>query len=93
MAGTDAGRTEPTSTPSSNMSLEKDSKDIEKTAEVQVSLPLQGAPTTVNANAHTVRLAEADEAAALVAGFTGKIDDAEAARVRRKIDWHLMPPL
>ncbi|KAL1405623.1 hypothetical protein Q8F55_009262 [Vanrija albida] len=75
------------------MSYEKD-KDVEKAdADISVGLPHTGSAAPVAANTHTVRLAEADEVAALVAGHTGEVDAAEAARVRRKIDWHLMPPL
>jgi hypothetical protein len=40
---------------------------------------------------HHIALADADDAAAFVAGYTEEIDPAEADRVRRKIDWHLLP--
>jgi ACS family allantoate permease-like MFS transporter len=40
---------------------------------------------------HHINLAEADDAAAFVAGFSGEIDPKEADRVRRKIDWNLLP--
>ncbi|ORY27006.1 putative membrane transporter [Naematelia encephala] len=40
---------------------------------------------------HKLALAEADEAAAFVAGFHGTISEEEANRVRRKIDWNLLP--
>jgi hypothetical protein len=40
---------------------------------------------------HHVTLHDADEAAAFVSGFRGEIDPAEAHRVLRKIDWHLLP--
>lgn len=42
---------------------------------------------------HNVLLQTADKAATLVAGFHGEITDAEKDRVKRKIDWHLMPIL
>ncbi|OCF30880.1 membrane transporter [Kwoniella heveanensis CBS 569] len=44
-----------------------------------------------NVEAHRMNLSEADDAAAFVAGFHGEIDPKEAARVRRKIDWNLLP--
>lgn len=37
------------------------------------------------------RRQEVDEAAQLVAGGEVHLDAAEALRIRRKIDWHIMP--
>jgi len=70
------------------MSVAVEAMDIEKSEKY-------GAKTTVtsadHADAHHVHLAEADEAAAFVAGFHGSIDPEEAKRVLRKIDWNLLP--
>ncbi|THV06902.1 MFS general substrate transporter [Dendrothele bispora CBS 962.96] len=34
---------------------------------------------------------EVDTGAALIAGFSGEVDPQEAERIRRKIDWHILP--
>jgi hypothetical protein len=47
----------------------------------------------LRSHTHRIELADADEAAAYVAGFHGSISTEDDRRVRRKIDWHLMPPL
>ncbi|EIN05062.1 MFS general substrate transporter [Punctularia strigosozonata HHB-11173 SS5] len=41
--------------------------------------------------AHAVSTREVDTAAALVAGDDLELDEAEALRVRKKIDWHILP--
>lgn len=51
------------------------------------------ASVTVDQHTHKVTLQSADKAAALVAGFHAEITEEEKNRVKRKIDWHLMPIL
>lgn len=40
---------------------------------------------------HQIKISKADEAAAFVAGFGRPVTEEESARVRRKIDWNLLP--
>lgn len=63
--------------------------DVEKNEKYDATTGVQSADHTDAA--HHVHLAEADEAAAFVAGFHGEIDPEEAKRVLRKIDWNLLP--
>jgi hypothetical protein len=74
------------------MSESKDEKNIHG-AETSV-LPVEAVDTEHGASRierHKVALADADEAAAFVAGFQGEITQEQADRVRRKIDWHILP--
>lgn len=50
-------------------------------------------PYVDHSHDHNVNLRSADKAAELVAGFHGEITEEEKNRVRRKIDWNLMPIL
>ncbi|KAF8124325.1 MFS general substrate transporter [Boletus edulis] len=42
-------------------------------------------------HAHAVSTKEVDTGAQVIAGLSGELDPAEAARVRRKIDYHILP--
>ncbi|RSH82830.1 hypothetical protein EHS25_005820 [Saitozyma podzolica] len=74
------------------MSAIKDEKNLEMTS--TSVLPAQPGDVEVGGQTvekHKIALADADEAAAFVAGFHGEIDPKEADRIRRKIDWHILP--
>ncbi|KDQ56115.1 hypothetical protein JAAARDRAFT_36903 [Jaapia argillacea MUCL 33604] len=42
-------------------------------------------------HAHNVKVSEVDTGAQLVAGGEIELDEAEALRIRKKIDWHILP--
>ena len=46
-----------------------------------------------DAGTHLVALNEVDAAARLIAGYHGQVTEDESRRIRRKIDWHIMPLL
>ncbi len=66
---------------------EKASADVKSAHDVTVTV----APTDEHAHHLAFRQAQVDEAAQLVAGQDFELDEAEALRIRKKIDWHILP--
>ncbi|EIW80168.1 MFS general substrate transporter [Coniophora puteana RWD-64-598 SS2] len=54
---------------------------------------IRSRPTSVKDGKHGVSIStkEVDTGAQLAAGFTGELDPEEALRIRKKIDWHILP--
>ncbi|KAN0080166.1 Major facilitator superfamily domain containing protein [Tylopilus felleus] len=48
-------------------------------------------PHILQEHSHAVSTEEVDTGAQIIAGLSGELDPAEAARVRRKIDYHILP--
>ena len=65
---------------------EKASADL-KSHDVSVTV----SPTDQHAHHLAFRQKQVDEAAQLVAGQDLELDEAEALRIRKKIDWHILP--
>lgn len=51
----------------------------------------KGKNEDVQVHQHRVHLRDADEAAKLVAGLHEEITPEQSLRIRRKIDWHMLP--
>jgi ACS family allantoate permease-like MFS transporter len=69
----------------------KSDKDLGSTTVVPADVDEKNLGHAPYTEKHQIALADADGAAAFVAGFSGDIDPKEADRVRRKIDWNLLP--
>lgn len=70
------------------MSKEFSEKDI--AAPITTVLPVSTEDND-GVEKHHIKISKADEAAAFVAGFDRVVTEEESARVRRKIDLHLLP--
>ena len=65
--------------------------DKEKSLASTQVVPASPTSPSYPSEKHLISLSDADSAARFVAGFHGTIDPKEADRVRRKIDWNLLP--